>query len=384
MVWREKTSLGRLTIAAIIILLISIVYPSAAQEGEIPEKDKAAVLRGVANEWISVGLTQFNRGLYSDAQNSFKAAEDYQEYLTPGEKMKLEDNLAKTTQALAERKTVLDHLQKARELLNSGKPVEARADYEKVRNSPYLTEQEQSEIAGELKGLDAAFDKRRTEIMLIYNRSVALYRAGELEKARDGFAEVSKSGVLVAPAGQTAEDYLVQIDNILLSRFKGQTYAVPPPILAGPKAPTEEVNLPSTEVPEQQPETAPVPAVSNQPPATGEQEIQKPQQSIEEQVKEVKSAAEAVPEKPAKMPAAETEAARTKIIRDYTRAVVDDAEVKAQRLIEKGDYDKALEEVRSATQVVSENRPIIGDGEFIQYATRLKKLADKIVEARKK
>ena len=370
---REKTSLGGLTIPAIIILLTSIVCLSAAQEGENPEKDKAAVLRGEANNWIAAGLTQFNRGLYRQAEESFLAAEEYQEYLTAGEKIKLKEHLAKTRQALVERKTVLDHLQKARELLNSGKPIEARADYEKVRNSAYLTEQERSQIAGELKNVDAAFDSRRTEITQLYNRSVALYRAGELEKAREGFAVVAKSGVLVAPVGQTAEDYLVAIDNILLARFKRQSYPVPPP---------EAVKPPVIEAPLQRPEPTPVPSDLNQQPVVREQEIPKPIQTIEEQVKEVEVAAETTPEK--KGEKASLEDAREKIIRSYTKAIVDDTEAKVEQLLKKDEFDKALNAVRSATEVVSENRPIIGDGDFVQYATRLKKLADKILEARKK
>ena len=51
------------------------------------------------------------------------------------------------------------------------------------------------------------------------------FRAGEMEKARDGFVEVAKYGMLVTPKGQTAEDYLIQIDSILTEKLKGQPAA---------------------------------------------------------------------------------------------------------------------------------------------------------------
>ena len=350
-------------ISAIVILLTGVVCLADAPNVEKVEAGKAATLRGEANNWIQVGISQYERGLYRQAEESFLAAEDYQEYLTASEKMKLQEHLDKTRQALVERKAVLEHLQNARDLLNQGQPIKARAQYEKVRNSPYLTEQEQKQLAGELKGVDAAFDKRRREITELYNRSVEFYRAGDLEKARDGFAEVIKSGVLVAPKGQMAEDYLVQIDNILLERFKSQSYAVTPQAPAAPS---------------QRPESSPVQPDSNQQPAMRGQ----PAQTIEEQVREVTAAAETTPEK--KTEAAAPEDARAKIIRTYTKAVLDDTEIKVTHFIGSGEFDKALAAVRSAAGVVGENRPFIGDDAFVQYTSRLKQLADRIIQARKK
>ena len=51
--------------------------------------------------------------------------------------------------------------------------------------------------------------------------------------------------------------------------------------------------------------------------------------------------------------------------------------------ISRGELDKAVAAVRTATQTVKENRSLIGDELFGQYSVRLKQLADRIVQVRK-
>jgi TolA-binding protein len=380
MVLDKKTNTRWLKFLAAAVLLFAAVFPAYAQApaaslwrsntaGAQSEEEKAVVLREQALSWIQVGITQLNRRLYEQAEKSFQAAREYQEYLTAGEKKKLQENLDKASRAVVERKVVLENLVQARDLLNSGRPIEARSHYEKVRNSPYLTGQERKEIARELKSVDTAFDKRRKEITGLYNRSVQLYRAGDLERARDGFAEVVKSGILVAPRGQLAEDYLVQIDNILTGRLKP------------PAEPKLTPKTPRT-TPLQTAESAHVQTDSNQQGILPEQVTQKQMQKLQQELMEVKAAAETTPEKQLET-AMPREEPRAKIIRTYTKAVVNDAETKVEQFIGRGEFDKALTAVRSATLVVGENRPVIGEDAFVEYSTRLKKLAERIIQARK-
>lgn len=348
--------MGRLQFSAVIVLCALVVCTSAAQKAEKPERNKAAVLREEGNNWIQVGIAQLNRGLYGQAEKSLQAAQEYQEYLTPAEIRKLKQNLDKARQGGAERKTVLEYLAQARDLLNQSRPIEARAQYEKVRNSPYLSEPEREQIAGELKTVDAAFDKRRMEITELYNQSVGFYRAGDIESARNGFAEVAKSGILIVPKGQTAEDYLIQIDNILTEHLKtpGQSAQITGQTPVAPKI---------------------TPAFEPKEP------VRDNKQTLQQQLKELEAAAEAIPEKETQAPASPDN--REKLISAYTKAVVDDAAIKVERFIGRGEFDKALTAVRSATEVVGKNRAIIGDDAFAEYAVRLKKLADKIIQAGK-
>jgi hypothetical protein len=365
------------------VVLLSAAVCFAAEPGLQSEKEKTAVSRETAQDWMQVGISQSKKGLYGQAEKSFLAAQEYQEYLTVGEQKQLEQYLAEAHQAVVERQPVLEHIKMARELLSQGQPVKARAHYEKVRKSPYLTEQERKQIDREIKNVDDSSDKQRKEITEIYNRSVQLYRAGEIEKARNGFVEVAKYGMLVVPKGQTAEDYLIQIDSILTASFKAMPDANVPLPSVTPQPAKEEPKtknagqsaLPEGEVvllksgPDKPPvkkQTAEV-AAAAEPPAQTETSSADAQKVIPESKVETASDGDA----------------KVKIVRTYTMAVVEDAAAKVEYHIERGELDKAVSAVRTATQTIKENRSLIGDELFAQYSVRLKQLADKIVKVRK-
>jgi hypothetical protein len=382
-----------------------------SSSGPATGQEKTAALREVAQNWISVGISQYNRGFYPEAEKSLLTAREYQEYLTAEEHKNLEEYLAKAHQMSVNRQAVLEQIKEVRNLLSLGQPVEARAHYEKVRNNPCLTEQERKQIAAELQTADANFDKRRKEITELYNRSVEFYRAGNLEKARQGFVEVAGYSLLVAPKGQSAEDYLRQIDNILAERLKGKASAESATSLASSVAASPVSAKAAPAAVENKPEqrqTAPgsdiqgekisdvnqpaPPKTESKPLQTGSeqqstgkepdtnQQPQEPQSSPGEMA-DVATVAEPVPEKPAE-PASSVDT-RKKVVRAYTKAVVDDAAVKVEYYIALREFDNAVAAIRTASQVVRDNRSLIGDESFTQYTIRLKQFADKIVQARK-
>ncbi len=376
------------------VVLLSAVSCFAAEPNAQNEKEKTIVSHETAQSWIQVGIAQSKKGLYEQAEKSFLAAKEYQEYLTAEEQKQLEKQIAEANQAVVERQPVLEHIKKAQELLSQGQPVKARAHYETIRKSPYLTEQERKQIEQEIKNVDSSVDKQRKKITEIYNRSVQLYRAGDMEKAREGFVEVARYGMLVVPKGQTAEDYLIQIDSILTEKLKGQPAAnasLPPAALpsvkeksnpksAGQPVPSEtEATLlkpgsdknafekqddKSSRANQAQQESAEVAAAA---------EPQAESSSADEQKVATENEAKAVPDKDA----------RAKIVQTYTKAVVDDAATKVEYYIGTGEFDRAVAKVRAATDVVKENRPLIGDELFTQYSIRLKQLADNIIHAKK-
>ena len=237
------------------VVLLSAVSCFAAEPNVQNEQDKTVVSRETAQNWIQIGILQSKKGSYEQAEKSFLTAKEYQEYLTVAEQKQLEKHIAEAHKALIERQPVLEHIKKARELLSQGQPVKARAHFEKVRKSPYLTPQERKQIDQEIENVDDNFDKQRTEITDLYNRSVQLYRAGEIEKAREGFVEVARYGLLVVPKGQTAEDYLIQIDSILTEQLKSKpdtnSSSLPPAALPSVKEEpkTSDITQPAPEVP---------------------------------------------------------------------------------------------------------------------------------------
>jgi len=381
------------------VVLFSSAVCFAAEPNLQSEKEKTAVLRETAQDWIQVGISQSKKGLYEQAEKSFLAAREYQEYLTAEEHKQLEGHIANAHQAVLERQPVIEHIKKARELISQGQPVKARAHYEKVRKSPYLTEQERKQIDQEIKNVDGNFDKQRKEITEIYNRSVQLYRAGEIEKARDGFVEVARYGLLVVPQGQTAEDYLIQIDSILTEQLKGTSDAnasLPPRSSVAMPSAKEDTRPKNAN----QPTPPEVEVVLLKPgpdkPPVEKQGDRKPEaRQMQEETADVTAVAEppsqtetssagaqgVTPER--KVEVAPDKDARVKIIRTYTKAVVEDAAARVEYHISRGELDKAVAVVRTATQTVKENRSLIGDELFAQYSVRLKQLADRIIQVRK-
>ena len=109
------------------VVLFSAVSCFAAEPNAQDEKEKAVVLHETAQNWIQVGTLQSQKGLYEQAEESFLAAKEYQEYLTAEEQKQLEKHIAEANQAVVERQPVLEHIRKAKELLSQGQPVKARA-----------------------------------------------------------------------------------------------------------------------------------------------------------------------------------------------------------------------------------------------------------------
>jgi len=350
-------------LCAVSVLLVLATAGGAmtvAPKTEQDEQEKARVLREAAQNWLSVGAVQYKRGYYAEAEKSFAAANGFKEYLTVPEQRGLEEFIEKTRKAGLEREVVLGHIRMARELVKQGQPIKARAHFEKVRNSEYLTEQEKKQIGEELRNIDRSFDKQKGEITALYNRSVEYYRAGELEKARDGFVEVAKYGLLVTPRGQSAEDYLIEIDSVLTERLKNMLPAETPPVrgLAIPEGRKPQHDVRNvTPVIAVQPQGEPNTSPSAEVVAVAEPTIPQDAAGQSEQEK------------------------RANVIRGYTGAVVSDTASKVDGYIAGGELTKAIETVRGATAVLQENRAYLGEELFGQYAGQLKQLADKILEA---
>ena len=385
----------RLITVQVVLLLAAVCF--AAEPNSQSGKEKTAVSRETAQDWIQVGISQSKKGLYEQAEKSFLAAREYQEYLTAEEQKQLEKHIVEANQAVVERQPVLEHIKKARELLSQGQPVKARAHYEKVRKSPYLTEQERKQINQEIKDVDSSFDKQRKEITKIYNRSVQLYRAGEIEKAREGFVEVARYGLLVVPQGQAAEDYLIQIDNSLTEQLKGTSDAnasLPPRSSVAVPSAKEDTMLKNANQPtppevevvllKPGPDKPPVEKQVDRKPEANQTQEQTAEVAAEPPAQTETSSADAQEVAPeSKVETAPDKDARVKIVRTYTKAVVEDAAAKVEYHISRGELDKAVAVVRTATQTVKENRSLIGDESFGQYSVRLKQLADRIVQVRK-
>ena len=320
-----------LAILALILLpTTTLVQTARSQETETA---KQKTMRQIAENWIQVGTKQYQRGFYRQAEKSFSYAQDYEEYLAPVDRDKLTKRLIRTRKAVLERARIAEYIQAADILVKQGGLVSAKTHLEKIHGSEFLTEQERKLIKEGLKKIIEQLDEQKRQITELYNRSVELYQAGQLKKAREGFATVAESGLVVGQAGMTAEDYMVKIDGIFARKVEF----------------TRSIE------------------------AKPEQKVPDSRIVVVDEMAEDKTEAAKTPDKP-----------KLNLLQSYTGAVLSDAEAKAQNYVSQGQYDRAKGVIESAKDTVNKNQTALGDNLFTRYSSRLDQLAERIAETEAK
>jgi len=358
-------SFGRKPLLVILVSLLFLTTVLSEMALSQPsEADKERIVRQVAQRWVQIGAEQYKRGYFKAAKQSFLRAQNYEERLTAAEREKLTALLEKTHTGILQREYVFETIRTVDGLVKQGELIKAKAHLEEIKDNEFLTEVEQELITRGLEKLDEQLDEQKKEITELYNRSVEFYHANQLEKAREGFVKVAASNLVAAPLGETAEDYLLKIDDILAQR-------------AEPSAPTEakpEDTLGTTIVRE-------LLGVEAEPNEVAEQQVVQEPNEL---------AVVAAPEQEALEPVA-TEGSYIEVInrkrnirRSHTRAVVNDAVAKVQNYISQDEFDKAKEEVERADRIVNEYQLDLGDELFRQHNDELKQLAEKIVQEQDK
>ena len=361
-------AVGRAPVIAASILLLtvsSILAAAPQQQDDSSAAGKQKILRRVGNEWIKVGAEQYKRGYYEQSKKSFLKAQDYQEYMTADEREKLNGLLEKTDTAIIERKRILEGVQKASELVEQDRLIEARTQLEGIEGNEFLAGEERKLIAEELEKVVHQLDGRKRGIAELYDHSVGLYRAGRMEAAREGFLKIARKPDLsgfVAPQGETAEDYLVKIDNILVGRLESS--------VSVEKTPQAGI----MEIRGKLPKIADKPMRDAKPQLQMAQKPDKLPRGARIDVGRARSPEPTTDESSY----TQTDNRRRNILRSYTRAVVNDAIAKAQNYRKKGEFDRAKKVLEKAKGTVNKNRLELGASIFEQYSRLLEQLIDEI------
>ncbi|MBN2594918.1 MAG: hypothetical protein JXA81_15535, partial [Sedimentisphaerales bacterium] len=385
-------TLGRksLSIVVVSILLLITTAFNVAQSQENGATDREEAFRRIVQSYVQAGKGEYDKGYYEQALKTFVMAQGYQEYLTATEREVLHSHIEKTEAAVAQRKLALEKFQAADQLIRDNQLIEAKASLESLRKNTYLTKDEQLQIAAVLKQIEhqAARDKSSARITTdgpekaneeiaktdeqqkeqnqkiadLYRSSMKFYRAGQFEKARDGFVIVAASGLIPPRMKKTIEGYLAEIDKRAPQKTETETVqekkteivAVTEPKVFNFEAAESEVNEPGSidnngiQPGISAPERLMVSTPGAAPTATGEGTY------IEQITK------------------------KRNIIRTYTGTVVNNATTKANSFISQGQFDKAKKEVEAAQFTVNENQIHLGDALFKEYSDRLKALASEI------
>jgi hypothetical protein len=102
-------------------------------------------------------------------------------------------------------------------LYRAGQLEKAREGFVQVLNSGLIPGDMAKTIKAYIADIDGTVvkDEREKETAELYYRSMAYYRGGQLAKAREGLIRVLKSGAIPPAMAKTIESHLVDIENSL-------------------------------------------------------------------------------------------------------------------------------------------------------------------------
>jgi len=342
------------------LLVLSVVFCTGAF-GAAKDGDVGAVIAEVIQSQVDVGEKAYARGLYAQAEQAFaqaaSQAAEYQEYLSADVIVRIKGLHAKAKKAVTERTIILRHIETANKLIKDRQLLAARRELEQITDSEFLTKKEKGQIAlslsklnsqlgkpgdiGLVKPRDTEPDNARAAMTALYKRSVELYAAGELVKARAGFVKVAQSGLVTAPAGKRPEDFIAKID----SPAKSVEPAIVEPVISARVPDSWVADRTAVSVPR-----VPSP-VSREPAAVSNGADESYMQKV---IRE------------------------RNVRRDHARTVVADANETAVKYMEQGKFENAQYEVDGAREIVNQYQLDLGDDRYKAYSLKLKLLSDEI------
>ncbi len=218
----------------------------------------------------------------------------------------------------------------ADELIEQGQYLKAKAYLEQAKKSKRLNEAQIKRVKVTLERVDAKIDEQKRLMADLYKRSRKHYKQGNIEKALEGFAIVASSGLYVPRMGKTAEQYLAMIEQRPVQAQKPAKLQIPRP------EPEKPLVLPA------------VPA---------EQYGNEPMRGslIRENVKH-----------------------------SYLKAVIRDAEARANMHVGKAEFSIAKAVVQNAEKVLQKYRPDIEPHLYDQHNERLQKLTRMVNEQQRR
>lgn len=314
----------------VIQLSISFLISVVLCQSVAAQAAKGHVVNKVVNSWITVSQKQYERHLYTQAKESLARAQQYGQYLSTEQRHKIDTLLENIHSAISEKKRVLEYMDRANELIEQGQYLKAKAYLEQAKESQILNEAQAKRVKITLERVDAKIDEQKRLMADLYKRSRKLYKEGDIEKAREGFAIVASSGLYVPRMGKTAEQYLAMIEQRPMQAQKPAILQIPRP------EPEKPLVLPA---------------------APAEQYGNEPMQGslIRENVKY-----------------------------SYLKAVIRDAETRANMHVGKAEFSMAKAVVQNAEKVLQRYRPDIKPQLYDQHNERLQKLARVVNEQQRR
>ena len=306
---------------------------------------------------MKIANEQYKRRLYKVAEITLnKINKQHVDYLSNTERNKLEALTKNIGVAMTERGKITRILMASDHLAEQNQFAQAAGRLEMIKGSEFLSESESKQINDSITYLQdkqSAFQSKESRLKMVFETSVRNYEVGNVEKAKQGFAQVAASGIEITQAGKTANDYISLIEQ---DRQQITTSQIPsvPPFEEGIEGILDEIELAEPKMIIQEPTE---PKIIIQEPTEPQLDSQ-PQNVYIRQITRKKA-----------------------IIRARTNAVVIDALSKAQSYLDSNEFAKAKEYLAKAFSSINTEKHILGDALYSQHHNQLRSL-DQQVDAR--
>jgi sugar lactone lactonase YvrE len=153
---------------------------------------------------------------FVQSQKSESVKQQVSQYTTP----KQPEPEITDTQKWERQRKISDLYYRSIALYNAGQLIKAREGFLEVSKSNLLPANLAKSAQDYIADINSALatDEQKREIAELYYSSMAFYRTGQLEKAREGLTRVVRSGLIPPAMAKTIENYLVDINNTLAAR----------------------------------------------------------------------------------------------------------------------------------------------------------------------
>jgi len=190
--------------AGVLGILLMGAGPAFAQPAS-----KQEAMRQRAQRNIAIAEEQYQRGLYKETEQTLlKTQSQHDAYMNSQDRRKVDELLAQVRLALTEREKIAAYLQASDELGANRQYLEAKSRLEVIKDNHFLTAGERKQVAAAIKKLETASASHTKQVQNLFDESIKLYRAGQIEAARAGFAEVAISNTEIASKARAAVEMI--------------------------------------------------------------------------------------------------------------------------------------------------------------------------------
>ena len=156
-------------LALIFLLTMALSEVTLSQEEQTA---KQGILRRASQQWMQVGIQQYQSNQFSGAEQSFRRALVFQKYLTDAERRQLNELLANARIAESEGIQAVASTQTADESVKQDQPVKAEVNVETVKAGLPSKEQEPRQAAEEFDNISGQPSEQQKQSVEVAEPSV--------------------------------------------------------------------------------------------------------------------------------------------------------------------------------------------------------------------